>query len=95
LSFAKLRRENCGETQWEGKYPLPVSSTKRYFKVQSVHGSSVYCTVPSAQYKLEHVRRYPKKIIFEGDSKTTNPVAAKSYKKPKMTSSWFYKCHPY
>ena len=35
------------------------------------------------------------KIIFEGDSKTTNPVVAKSYKKPKITSSWFYQGHPY
>jgi hypothetical protein len=30
----------------------------------------------------------------EGDSKTTNPVVTKSYKKPKITSSWFYQCHP-
>jgi hypothetical protein len=36
----------------------------------------------------------PKKFIFEGDSKTTNPVVAKSYKKQKITSSWFYHCHP-
>jgi len=35
------------------------------------------------------------KIIFDGDSKTTNPVVAKSYEKPKITSSWFYQCHPY
>ncbi len=31
----------------------------------------------------------------EADSKTTNPVVAKSYKKPKITSSWFYQRHPY
>jgi len=37
----------------------------------------------------------PQKIIFEGDSKTTNPVVAKSYEKQKITSSWFYQCHPY
>jgi hypothetical protein len=37
----------------------------------------------------------PKKIIFEGNSKTTNPVVVKSYKKQKITSSWFYHCHPY
>jgi hypothetical protein len=37
----------------------------------------------------------PKKNIFEGDSKTTNPVVAKSYEKQKITSSWFYHCHPY
>jgi len=34
------------------------------------------------------------KIFFEGNSKTTNPVVAKSYEKPKITSSWFYQCHP-
>ena len=50
-SFAKLWCEYYGETQWEGKYPLPVSSTKRYFKMQSIHGPSVYRTVPSAQSK--------------------------------------------
>jgi hypothetical protein len=27
------------------------------------------------------------KIIFDGDSKITNPVVAKSYEKPKITSS--------
>ena len=37
----------------------------------------------------------PKKNIFEGDSNTTNPVVAKSYEKQKITSSWFYHCHPY
>jgi hypothetical protein len=36
----------------------------------------------------------PKKNIFEGDSKTTNPVVAKSYEKQKITSSWYYHCHP-
>ena len=36
----------------------------------------------------------PQKIIFEGDSKTTNLVVAKSYEKQKITSSWFYQCHP-
>jgi hypothetical protein len=36
----------------------------------------------------------PQKIIFEGDSKTTNPVVAKSYEKQKITSSWFYHCNP-
>jgi hypothetical protein len=35
----------------------------------------------------------PKNNIFEGDSKTTNPVVAKSYEK-KKTISWFYHCHP-
>jgi hypothetical protein len=40
-------------------------------------------------------REDPQKIIFEGDSKTTYPVVAKSYKKQKKTSSWFYHCHPY
>jgi hypothetical protein len=35
------------------------------------------------------------KIIFEGDSKTTNPVVAKSYEKPYLSSSFFYQCHPY
>jgi hypothetical protein len=50
-SFTKLWCENYGETQWEEEYPLPVSSTRRYFKMQSVHGPSVYRTVPSAQYK--------------------------------------------
>jgi hypothetical protein len=29
------------------------------------------------------------KIIFEGDNKTTNPVVAKSYKKSKLSSSFF------
>ena len=53
-SFAKLWCENYGKTQWEGKYPLPVSSTKRYFKMQSAQGPSVYCMVPSAQYKPKH-----------------------------------------
>ena len=53
-SFAKLKCENYRETQWEGKYPLPVSSTKRYFKMQSVHGPSIYRTIPSAQYKPQH-----------------------------------------
>jgi hypothetical protein len=49
--------------------------------------------------------RYPKKIMFEGDSKTTNLVVAKSYKKPKITISlsvpplilnWYTPplCHP-
>ena len=37
----------------------------------------------------------PQKIIFEGDSKTTNLVVAKSYEKQKITSSWFYQCPPY
>ena len=36
----------------------------------------------------------PQIFFFEGDSKTTNPVVAKSYKKQKITSSWFYHCHP-
>jgi hypothetical protein len=49
-SFAKLWCENYGETQWEGKYPLPVSSTKRYFKMQSVHGPSIYHT----RYRLHN-----------------------------------------
>jgi hypothetical protein len=40
-------------------------------------------------------RKTPQKIIFEGDSKTTNLVVVKSYKKQKITSSWFYHCHPY
>jgi hypothetical protein len=53
MSFAKLWCGNFGETQWERKYPLPVSSTKKYFKMQSVHGSSVYRMIPSAQYKLQ------------------------------------------
>ncbi len=53
-SFAKIWCENYGETQWERKNPLPVSSTKRYFKTQSVHGSSVYRMIPSAQYKPQH-----------------------------------------
>jgi hypothetical protein len=53
-SFTKLWCENYGETQWEEEYPLPVSSTRRYFKMQSVHGPSVYRTVPSAQYKPHH-----------------------------------------
>jgi hypothetical protein len=35
----------------------------------------------------------PQKNIFEGDSKTRNLVVAKSYKKQKITSSWFYHCH--
>ena len=34
------------------------------------------------------------KIIFEGGNKTTNPVVAKSYKKPKITSSWFISATP-
>ena len=40
-------------------------------------------------------RKTPQNIIFEGNSKTINPVVAKSYEKPKITSSWFYQCHPY
>jgi hypothetical protein len=40
-------------------------------------------------------REDPQKNIFEGDSKTTNPVVAKCYEKQKITSSWFYHCHPY
>jgi len=39
-------------------------------------------------------REDPQKNIFEGDSKTTNPVVAKSYEKQKINSSWFYHCHP-
>ena len=36
----------------------------------------------------------PPKKFFLGDIKTTNPVVAKSYKKPYLSSSFFYLCHP-
>ena len=39
-------------------------------------------------------RKTPQKIIFEDDSKTTTPVVAKSYEKPKLSSSFFIGATP-
>jgi hypothetical protein len=54
LSFAKLWCENYEETYWEGIYSLPVSSTKRYFKMQFVCSPSGNRMVLSAQNKPQH-----------------------------------------
>ena len=71
MSFAKLWCENYGETQWERKYPLPVSSTKRYFKMQSVHGTSIYCMMLSAQYKPQQIQPSAKCADIQQSLKAT------------------------
>ncbi len=51
-------------------------------------------TLPQSS-KGEGAVRPPPKIIFEGNSKTTNPVVAKIEAEPYRSSSIFYQCHPY